>query len=253
VNAPDDERGQAQPRRFATTRWSVVLAAAARSPQSDAALAALCETYWYPLYAYVRRRGYAVEDAEDLVQTFFVRVMDRQSLRLADPDRGRFRSFLLISLKHFLINEYDRARTAKRGGGAAVLSLDFPAGESRYALEPGDALDPERLYEQRWALTVLQRVHVRLRTACMRAGKRELFEQLKAFVGGDDEHVPYRTAGAALGMSESAVRVAVHRLRRRFRDLLREEIEQTVDSPAEVEGELQFLLTTLSRVGSGVH
>ena len=193
----------------------------------------------------VRRRGYDVEDAEDLVQTFFVRVMDRQSLRLADPDRGRFRSFLLISLKHFLINEYDRARTAKRGGGAAVLSLDFPAGESRYALEPGDALDPERLYEQRWALTVLQRVHVRLRTACMRAGKRELFEQLKAFVGGDDEHVPYREAGAALGMSESAVRVAVHRLRRRFRDLLREEIEQTVDSPADVEGELQFLLTTL--------
>jgi RNA polymerase sigma factor (sigma-70 family) len=248
VNGPDEAVDAARPRRFATTRWSVVLAAAARSQHSDEALTTLCQIYWYPLYAYVRRRGHDVADAEDLVQAFFMRMLERDALRLADPERGRFRPFLLVSLKHFLINEYDRAHAAKRGGGIPALHLDFAMGEGRYALEPQDALDPERLFERRWALTVMQRVHVRLRSVCARAGKRALFEALKDYVASDGENIPYREAAATLGMSEGAVRVAVHRLRRRFRDLLREEIEETVSDRADVDEELRFLLVTLSDV-----
>ena len=169
-------------------------------------------------------RGYDVEQAEDLVQGFFLRVLDRGILRHAQPERGRFRSFLLASLKHFMINEYERARAVKRGGGAAPLTLDITAAEGRYALEPKDALDPERLYERRWAQTLLRQAHVRLRSACVRSGKARLYDQLEPFVSGDDEGVPYRDIASALGMTEGAARVAVHRLRRKFRDLLREEI-----------------------------
>src|SRR6187397_659514 len=160
---PEDRRG------FVTTRWSIVVAAGARTGASEEALATLCGTYWYALYAYVRRCGYDVEQAEDVVQGFFLRLLDRGILRHAQPERGRFRSFLLASLKHFMINEYDRARAVKRGGGTAPLTLDVTAAEGRYALEPKDALDPERLYERRWAQTLLRQAHVRLRGASVRS------------------------------------------------------------------------------------
>jgi RNA polymerase sigma factor (sigma-70 family) len=235
---------------FVTTRWSLVVAAAARTKASDEALATLCQTYWYALYAYVRRCGYNVEQAEDLVQGFFLRFLDRDILLRAQPGRGRFRSLLLASLKHFMLNEHDRARAAKRGGGVPLLALDISAAEGRYALEPRDALNPERLFERRWALTMVQRAHVRLRSACVRSGRARLYEQLDRYVAGDDEGVPYREAAAVLNMTEGAVRVAVHRLRRKFQDLLREEIAQTVEDSAEIDEELQFLLRTLADTAS---
>ena len=241
---PEDRRG------FITTRWSLVVAAGERTEASEDALATLCQTYWYALYAYVRRCGYDVEQAEDLVQGFFLRLLDREILRRAQPERGRFRSFLLASLKHFMINEYDRARAAKRGGGARPLTLDITAAEGRYALEPKDTLDPERLYERRWAQTLLHQAHVRLRGACVRSGKARLYAQLEPFVSGEDEGVPYREVAAALDMTEGAVRVAVHRLRRKFRDLLREEIAHTVAGDAQVDEELRFLLQTLADTSS---
>jgi len=237
-------------RGFVTTRWSLVVAAGAGTEASNVALATLCQSYWYALYAYVRRCGYDVEQAEDLVQGFFLRLLDRELLRRAQPERGRFRSFLLASLKHFMINEYDRARAVKRGGGVAPLRLDIAAAEGRYALEPKDTLDPERLYERRWAQTLLHQAHVRLRSACVRSGKTRLYEQLEPFVSGEDEGVPYREVAAALDMTEGATRVAVHRLRRKFRDLLREEIAHTVDAGGDVDEELRFLLQTLAETSS---
>jgi RNA polymerase sigma-70 factor (ECF subfamily) len=233
--------------RFATTHWSLVLTAGGpRTPASHDALATLCETYWYPLYAYARRVGHGVEEAEDLVQAFFVRILEKQALQHADPERGRFRSFLLASLKHFMLNEYNRARAAKRGGGQPIESIDVSGAEGRYALEPRDEANPERLFERQWALTILDRVHARLRSVSMRSGKGQLFEQLKDFVTGEETDTPYREAAESLGMSEGAARVAIHRLRRRFRDLLREEIEHTVADPAEVDDEIRFMLVTLA-------
>ena len=241
VNEP---RGR---RRFATTHWSLVLTAGGpTTPASHDALGTLCETYWYPLYAYARRFGHGVEEAEDLVQAFFVRLLEKQALQHANPERGRFRSFLLASLKHFMLNEYDRARAAKRGGGRPIESLDVSGAEGRYALEPRDEANPERLFERQWALTVLDRVQTRLRSVSMRSGKAQLFEQLKDFVTGVETDITYSEAAQSLGMSEGAVRVAIHRLRRRFRDLLREEIEQTVADPAEVDDEIRFMLVTLA-------
>jgi RNA polymerase sigma factor (sigma-70 family) len=241
---PEGRRG------FVTTRWSLVVAAGARTEASEQALSTLCQTYWYALYAYVRRCGYDIELAEDLVQGFFLRLLDREILQRAQPERGRFRSFLLASLKHFMINEYERARAAKRGGGAAPLTLDITAAEGRYALEPRDTLDPERLFERRWAQTLLRQAQVRLRTACVRSGKARLYEQLEPFISGEDENVPYRQVAAALDTTEGAARVAVHRLRRKFRDLLREEVAHTVDDESQVDEELRFLLQTLAETSS---
>jgi RNA polymerase sigma-70 factor (ECF subfamily) len=236
-------------RRFATTHWSLVLTAGGPSTAaSHDALGALCQTYWYPLYAYARRFGHGVEESEDLVQAFFVRILEKHALQHANPERGRFRSFLLASLKHFMANDYDRARAAKRGGGQPIESIDVSGAEGRYALEPRDEANPERLFERQWALTVLERVQVQLRSASMRSGKAQLFEQLKDFVTGEETDIPYRQAGESLGMSEGAVRVAIHRLRRRFRDLLREEIEHTVADPAEVNDEIRFMLAALATV-----
>jgi RNA polymerase sigma-70 factor (ECF subfamily) len=191
-----------------------------------------------------------VEQAEDLVQGFFLRLLDGEILRRAQPERGRFRSFLLASLKHFMINEHDRARALKRGGGVTPLRLDIAAAEGRYALEPKDTLDPQRLYERRWAQTLLHQAHVRLRSACVQSGKTRLYDRLETFVSGEDEGVPYREVAAALEMTEGATRVAVHRLRRKFRDLLREEIAHTVDGDAQVDEELRFLLQTLADTAS---
>jgi RNA polymerase sigma-70 factor (ECF subfamily) len=235
--------------RFETTHWSLVLAAGGpRTSASHEALGTLCQTYWYPLYAYTRRLGHGVEQAEDLVQGFFVHILEKHALKHADPERGRFRSFLLASLKHFMVNEYNRGRTVKRGGGRSIEAIDVSGAEGRYALEPQDGANPETLFERQWAVTLLERVHARLRSASMRSGKAQLFEQLKDFVTGEETDVPYREAGASLGMSEGAVRVAIHRLRRRFRDLLRDEIQHTVADPAEVDDEIRFMLATLATV-----
>ena len=234
-------------RRFATTRWSLVLTAGGpKTRESHDALGTLCQTYLYPLYAYVRRFGHPVEEAEDLVQSFFLQVLEKRSLQHANPERGRFRSFLLVSLKHFMVNEYNRARAAKRGGGRINESIDVSAAEGRYGLEPRDELTPEALFERQWALTVLDRVQAQMRSVSMRSGKSQLFEQLKDFVTGEAHDIRYDEAARSLGMSEGAVRVAVHRLRRRFRDLLRQEIEDTVADPADVDDEIRFLITTLA-------
>jgi DNA-directed RNA polymerase specialized sigma24 family protein len=237
--------------RFATTHWSMVLAAGGpRTRESAAALETLCQIYWYPLYAFVRRFGYDVAHAEDSVQAFFVHLLEQHSLGSARQDRGRFRSFLLGALKHFLANEYDRARAVKRGGGLPHSSLDVASAEGRYALEPRDEATAETVFERRWAATLVDRVHLRLRTTLVRSGKGALFEQLKDHITGVETEVPYRDVGVATGLSEGAVRVTVHRLRRRFRELLRDEIRETVSDPAEIDSEVEFLLRVLSRTGA---
>jgi RNA polymerase sigma factor (sigma-70 family) len=233
-------------RSFATTHWSIVLAAAHDSrPDAQTALATLCETYWYPLYAYVRRLGHRAEDAQDLVQGFFAALLEKHYVKAADRERGRFRSFLLTALKRFLLKQRERAHARKRGGTARSVSLDFESGEGRYSLEPSHNVTPEAIYERRWALTVLDRVIVRLRQTYADAGKAEPFESLKAFLTGETGAPPYEQVARELGMSEGAVKVAAHRLRRRYRDLLLFEIAQTVADPEVVEEELKYLLAVL--------
>lgn len=234
-------------RRFATTRWSLVLAAGGRATaQSRLALAALCETYWQPLYAYVRRRGFTAHEAQDLTQDFFTRLLEKDVVERADRQRGRFRSFLLGSLNHFLANHRRRQRTLKRGGNAPRLSLDFSAGERHVQIEPMHELTPERVYERRWALTLLDRVLAALRQEYAAAGKGTLFDELQGHLDGGGDAGAYHEIASRLGMSEGAVKVAAHRLRRRFRDRLRAEVAQTVDNPAEVEDELRALLRAVA-------
>jgi DNA-directed RNA polymerase specialized sigma24 family protein len=233
-------------RSFATTHWSIVLAAARGSrPDARAALATLCETYWYPLYAYVRRLGHKADEAQDLTQGFFAALLEKRYVKAADRERGRFRSFLLTALKRFLSKERDRAHARKRGGDAPPISLDLEAGDGRYALEPSHDVTPEAIYERRWALTILDRVIMGLRQNYAGAGKAGLFDRLKEFLTGEPDASPYERVARELGMSEGAVKVAVHRLRRRYRDLLRAEIARTVADPEEVDDELKYLLAVL--------
>jgi RNA polymerase sigma-70 factor (ECF subfamily) len=233
-------------RQFATTRWSLVLAAGQRrSPQSSAALATLCENYWYPLYAYVRRRGHEADEAQDFTQAFFARLLEKNDLAAADPGRGRFRSFLLASLKHFLANEWDRARAEKRGGGRSVLSIDFGTAEERYRAEPSHDLTPEKIFERRWAFVLLENVLARLHDESAQAGKADSFDRLKGFLTGEQTQVTYGQLAAELNMSEGAVKVAVHRLRRRYRELLRAEIEETVADPQVIDQEIRDLFSAL--------
>jgi RNA polymerase sigma factor (sigma-70 family) len=233
-------------RQFATTRWSQVIAAGAdQTADSREALARLCESYWYPLYVYVRRWGYDADQAQDLTQEFFARLLEKHYLKAADPTRGRFRSFLLAALKHFLSNERDRAGAVKRGGRTTVIPLEFENAEGRYSREPPDEETPETVYERRWALTLLERTLVRLRGEFTTAGKGRLFARLEGHLTGEQETLPYAELGAELGMSEGAVKVAVHRLRRRFGALLREEIAETVSDPAQVEDEIRELFRAL--------
>ena len=235
--------------RFPSTQWSIVLAARRRdaTEPARAALAALCEAYWYPLYAYVRRRGCDADAARDLTQGFFARLLEKEGPLDVRPELGRFRSYLLGALKHYLVNEWDRARAAKRGGGLTVASLDFEAGESRYRLEPTHDLTPERVYERRWALTLLEGVLCRLEAESGAAGKRKVFLRLRPFLTGDGERGSYRRLARELSMSEAALKVAVHRLRRRYRELLRAEIAETVARPEDVDDELRHLLAAVSR------
>ena len=233
---------------FETTHWSIVLAAGSQSTgRSREALATLCETYWYPLYAYLRRQGHNIEDAEDLTQGFFARVLEKGVLQAANPRRGRFRSFLLRSLKNYVANERDRAQAQKRGGVVPPLPLEFETARSRYLREPQDESTPESAFDRRWALTVLDRVRTRLRTDFRQRGKEALFDGLKIYLVGTERQSSCHETAAGLGMSEAAVRVAVHRLRRRFGELLRDEIGQTVTNHQEVEDEIQHLIRALSR------
>jgi RNA polymerase sigma-70 factor (ECF subfamily) len=232
--------------RFATTHWSLVLAAGkGASAEAQAALAALCQTYWYPLYAYVRRRGHRPDLAQDLTQEFFARLLEKHYLQRADPERGRFRSFLLTAFKRFLSRERARDQAKKRGGGVQLLALDFEVGESRYSLEPAHEATAEKIYEQRWALALLDQVFARLRRECDEAGKQKEFDRLKLYLTGEADTPSYREVAAELGMTEGAVKVAVHRLRRRYRQLVREEIAQTVAGPEEVDEELRHLRAAL--------
>jgi RNA polymerase sigma-70 factor (ECF subfamily) len=232
---------------FLTTHWSVVLAAGrSDSPRARAALEKLCSTYWYPLYAFVRRLGQGPHDAEDLVQAFFAQCLEKNYLGAADRAKGRFRSFLLVALKRFLANEWDKARTRKRGGGTMPISFDAMSAEQRYALEPAERLSADRLFERRWALTLLEQVLARLREEQAGGGRAEAFELLKDSLVSGGRNTSYVELAARLGTSEGAVKVAVHRLRRRYRELLEAEIADTVGSPEEVAEERRYLLSVLS-------
>jgi RNA polymerase sigma-70 factor (ECF subfamily) len=233
---------------FPTTHWSQVLVAGegGESPRAAEALAALCSRYWYPVYAYVRRAGHDPHNAQDLTQEFFARLIEKNFVAGASQGKGRFRSFLLVALKRFLVNEWERSRAQKRGGGRPLLSLDAEEAEARYRLEPADQTTPDRIYERRWALALLEEVMNTLRREYTADGKGELFELLQVFLYGDKSVLSQAEIGARFGLSESAVKSAVHRLRGRYRERLREEVAQTVVSPVDVEDELRHLLNVLS-------
>ncbi|MFK7819762.1 MAG: RNA polymerase sigma factor [Planctomycetaceae bacterium] len=232
---------------FHTTRWSIVLAAGrdATSESSSSALETLCQTYWYPLYVYIRRRTKDVHEAQDVTQAFFERLLEKKTLANADPDRGRFRAFLLTACKRFVVNEWKKEQAVKRGGGKATLSLDFEAAENRYSLEAEESLTPEILYEQQWAITLLDSVLDQLETEFVDRDKQAQFDVLKPFLTGSTA-MTHAEAGAQLSMQEGAVKVAVHRMRTRYRDLIRAEIAQTVESPGQIDDEIRRLFEVLA-------
>jgi RNA polymerase sigma-70 factor (ECF subfamily) len=229
---------------FHTTHWSVVLHARGDSTGAQRSLARLCEAYWYPLYAFARRQGHAPHDAQDLTQEFFARLLAKGWLDAVARERGKFRSWLLASMKHFLANEWDRAQAQKRGGRTTIVSFDDDSAEARYRREPADPVTADRLYDRGWALTLLDRVLARLREEAAQSGKLAQFDALKGALTG--EKAPYAEIGATLGMSEGAVKVAVHRLRERYRALLRAEVADTVATATEIDDELRHLLAALS-------
>jgi len=234
------------PSSFATTHWSLVLAAADRdAPESRQALAELCSAYWYPLYAFIRRQGHDADAAQDLTQEFFARLLEKEYLRTADRQRGRFRSFLRAACQHFLANERDRARAKKRGGGRMHVPIDFSEAERRFTLEPAHGLTPEKLYDRRWALTLLDQVLQQLRAEFAATEKLELFQRLKGCLTGERSEKSYGEIAEQLGMSEGAVKTAAHRLRRRYGELLRQEIERTVQTEADVDDEIRSLFAAL--------
>ncbi len=232
--------------RFETTQWSLVLAAGQRgSAAAEDALARLCSLYWYPVFAFVRRQGYSTDDAQDLTQGFFARLIEKGDLRAADRSRGRFRSFLLTNCRYFLANERDRALARKRGGGRVPLSIDFAAGEARYERALTHSETPERLYDRQWCLTLLDGVFEALRAEYAAAGKENVFGRLKEFLTAGADAGTHADAARELGTSAGAVKVAVHRLRRRYRDELRRRVADTVGSDEDVEDEMRCLLETL--------
>jgi RNA polymerase sigma-70 factor (ECF subfamily) len=233
--------------RFATTRWSVIAAAQdIASAQSQEALALLCTAYWYPLYAFIRRQGFSADEGQDLTQGFFAELLERQTLAVADRAKGKFRSFLLTTCKHYLSQQRERARAQNRGGGRALLSLDIARGEARYLAEPAHTLTPDKLFERGWALTMLDQVLGRLREEFAEQGRVELFDRLRVCLLGEKDRVPLGRIAQDLGMTEGAIKVAAHRLRRRFRELVCAEIARTVDDAENIEGEIRDLFAALA-------
>ena len=236
------------PRRFATTRWSLVVAAGRKSsPDAEAALETLCSAYWFPLYAYVRSRGKNADDARDLTQDFFARLLEKDFLQTADPDRGRFRSFLLTVLKRFLSNEHEKEQALKRGGGHRKLSIDFDSGEQRMQIESTTTATPESIFERQWALTLLQRVLASLEADYRESGRGELFDYCGVYLTGSTGAPPYAETAEQLGMTEGALKVAVHRMRKQYREKLKEEVAQTVSSEDDVEDEIRSLMSAVAR------
>jgi RNA polymerase sigma factor (sigma-70 family) len=233
---------------FQTTHWSLVLCAGkGKNRDAEAALEALCERYWYPLYAYVRHHVTDVDEARDMTQEFFARLLEKNMLSAATPERGRFRSFLLAAVKNFLANQRDYQRALKRGGGAPRFSLDLDCGESRLRLEPVDDMTPERLFERQWVLTLLDLVMGQLREEYQASGKAGQFELFKSALTGGSERLPYAALAAELDISEQAARQAASRLRKRYRELLRKEVTQTLAEPADVDDEIHSLFAALDR------
>lgn len=231
---------------FTATHWSVIFTAAnGGAPESAAALEQLCRTYWYPLYAFVRRQGHSPEDAEDLTQGFFAHLLRKEYVKLADPARGKFRSFLLAGLKHFVANEWARSTRLKRGGAEVPLSWDRERAEHRYGLGPTDHLTPEMIYEKQWAITLLEQVLARLKQEQIAAGREHLFNEVKGWLWGDKGGMACAELARRLGLTEAALKAAVHRLRLRYRELLREEISRTVATPLEVQEEWDALRSAL--------
>ena len=249
ATAQTDGRTEDRPEPlFVTTHWSVVLAAGrGDTTRAHDALAHLCQTYWYPLYAYARRRGCSPHDAQDLTQEFFARLLAGNWLAEAERDRGRFRSFLLSAMKHFMANEWNKARTEKRGGGQPILSLNDDTAESRYRLEPVEKATPESLFERGWAVTLLEGVLARLEAEYRRAGKHAWIAAMRPALTTDRGGLNYAEIAGTLGITEAAARVAVHRLRQRYRQLIRSEVASTVASPEEVEAEMHHLFEVLTR------
>lgn len=230
---------------FVTTHWSVVLSAQdADAPASAEALAKLCSAYWFPLYAFVRRQGRGPHDAQDLTQEFFARLLEKDYLKSAAREKGRFRTFLLVALKRFLANEWDRQHTQKRGGFAPVVSMDQELAESRFDAEPAHSLQPDVLFDRQWAMTLLEHTMKRLQDEYVTSGRAKLFEFLRGALARDESALPYAQIAGQLNLSEAAVKMAVQRLRARYREILRAEIADTVSSPDEVEEEIRHLFST---------
>ena len=230
---------------FVTTHWSVVLSAREEdSPRNREALETLCRTYWFPLYAFVRRQGRDPHDAQDLTQEFFARLLQKEYLKSAAQEKGRFRTFLLVALKRFLANEWDRQRAQKRGGGTIVVSIDPEAAESRFATELAHSVQPDLLFDRQWALTLLDRAMTRLREEYLSTGRAKLFELLRGCLARDESALPYAEIAGRLSLTEAAVKMAVQRLRSRYRETLRAEIASTVASPEDIEEEIRHLFST---------
>jgi RNA polymerase sigma factor (sigma-70 family) len=235
------------PEAFPNTHWSIVLAAGQGESAAEVALEQLCRAYWYPLYAFIRRRGFDPHAAEDLTQSFFAYLLEKETLKRADRQHGKFRTFLLAALTNFLANEWDKRQTIKRGGRHQIISLDDTEAEERYRHELVESVTPEKLFERQWALTLIELVAARLARDYAAAGRAPLFAQLESCLTGEVSRGKYAEWGAALGMSEGALKVALHRMRRRYGELLREEIARTVTCPAEVDEEIRCLCANLSR------
>jgi RNA polymerase sigma factor (sigma-70 family) len=244
---PARESEASVPRVFATTHWSVVLAAGeGGSAPAQRALETLCHAYWFPIYVYVRRKGYGPDEAQDLTQEFFAQIIAKDRLRLADREKGRFRTFLLAMLDYFLAREWSRAHRQKRGGQFTFVSLDEQSPEQRYRLDPLDHETPEKQFERQWALTILKQTMNALESECLADGKAALFQEVRSLLSGERDGAPYTEIARRLGMNEGAVRVAAHRLRQRYGELLREEIAQTVSDQENVDEEMRYLLEVLS-------
>jgi RNA polymerase sigma factor (sigma-70 family) len=246
MQAEDTGAGSPAPSGFSTTHWSLIARAATPSAEGRAALEALCRAYWFPVYAFARKQGCTAADAEDVTQDFFAEIVQSEFLQRADPERGRFRSYLLTAVKRRILNAHDRAMAQKRGGGVRLVSIDEPVAEKQFLEIDDPGLDPSQTYERSWALTVLQRARHRLRAEQMALGRLSEFELLEPFLSAPPAEGEYAALATNLKMARNAVAVAVHRLGKSYRNLVRDEIADTVEDPAEVGDELNHLLKVLS-------